>query len=121
MPASPFAISGCNRVYGAAIPVDEILATADRALAIDPQLAEAHAARAFALALGDRRAEAAAAFEQALALDADSHEANRYYAEFSVTDGKFERAAKHFMRALGDQTHRLWRADHADQRFPFAW
>jgi adenylate cyclase len=52
------------------------------------------------LALGDRRDEAAAAFEQALALDADSHEANRYYAEFSVTDGKFERAAKHFIRAL---------------------
>jgi adenylate cyclase len=87
-------------VYGAAIPVDEILATADRALAIDPNLAEAHAARAFALALGDRRDEAAAAFEKALALDPDSHEANRYYAEFSVTDGKFEKAAKHFIRAL---------------------
>ena len=28
------------------------------------------------------------------------HEANRYYAEFCVTDGQFELAAQHFMRAM---------------------
>ena len=54
----------------------------------------------FALAVGDRRAEAVAAFEQALALDPDCYEANRYYAEFCVTEGQFDLAARHFMRAM---------------------
>src|SRR5690606_9063516 len=82
------------------ISVDDILATAERALAIDPLLAEAHAARGFALALGLRRDEAAAAFEKALAIDPDSHEANRYYAEFCVTVGQFEKSARLFVRAI---------------------
>ncbi len=86
--------------YGVDIPVDEILATTARALAIDPDLAEAHAARGFALAVGDRQGEAVAAFEQALRLDPACHEANRLYAEFCVTRGDFELAAKHFTRAL---------------------
>jgi len=86
--------------YGFPIGVDEILATTEKALAIDPSLAEARAARAFALSLGDRRSEAAAEFRQAVALDPDCHEANRYYAEFCVTDGQFEIAAAHFIRAL---------------------
>ena len=54
----------------------------------------------FALSLGSRRAEAVAAFEQALAIDPDCHEANRYYAEFCVTEGQFDLAARLFMRAL---------------------
>lgn len=86
--------------YGVEIPVEDILATTNKALTIDPNLAEAHAAKGFALAVGDRRTEAVAAFEQALALDADCYEANRYYAEFCVTEGQFELAARHFMRAL---------------------
>jgi adenylate cyclase len=87
-------------IYGSAIGVEEILAMADRALAIEPQLAEAHAARGFALSLGNRRAEAPAAFERALEADADCHEANRYYAEFCVTEGRFDLAAQYFIRAL---------------------
>jgi adenylate cyclase len=87
-------------LYGVAIPVEDILATTGKALAIDPNLPEAHAARGFALAVGSRRAEAVSAFEQALALDPNCHEANRYYAEFCVTNGQFELAATYFMRAL---------------------
>ncbi len=86
--------------YGVDIPVEDILATTDKALRIDPNLAEAHAARGFALAVGGRRDDAIAAFERALALDPDCHEANRYYAEFCVTDGQFETAARCFMRAM---------------------
>ena len=86
--------------YGIDIPVDAILATTAKALAIDPDLAEAHAARGFALAVGGRRDEAVAAFEQALALDPNCHEANRLYAEFCVTQAYFAPAAKHFIRAL---------------------
>ena len=40
--------------YGVEISADEILATAGKALAIDPNLAEAHAARGMALVNRDR-------------------------------------------------------------------
>ena len=86
--------------YGSSIGVDAILATAEKALAIDPNLAEARAARAFALSLGDRRSDAALEFREAIALDPECHEANRYYAEFCVTEGQFDLAAIHFIRAL---------------------
>ncbi|WP_027682998.1 adenylate/guanylate cyclase domain-containing protein [Rhizobium leguminosarum] len=86
--------------FGAEIPVEAILANTATALVIDPNLAEAHAAKGFALAVAGNRAEAVSAFEQALSLDANCHEANRYYAEFCVTDGQFELAATHFQRAM---------------------
>jgi adenylate cyclase len=86
--------------YGFDIAAENILATAAKALTIDPNLAEAHAAQGFALAVCDRRADAVAAFEKALALDAGCYEANRYYAEFCVTAGEFETAAKLFVRAM---------------------
>ncbi|MDQ2703625.1 MAG: adenylate/guanylate cyclase domain-containing protein [Pseudomonadota bacterium] len=86
--------------YGVDIPVEDILATTDKALAIDPNLPEAYAARGFALAVGNRRDEAIEAFEKALELDPHCHEANRYYAEFCVTDGQFDLAAERFMRAM---------------------
>jgi adenylate cyclase len=87
-------------MYGDKIKVDDILATAEKALAIDPRLAEAHAAQGIALALGGNRAAAAVALGQALALNPDCHEANRFYAEFCVTDGHFDLAAKYFVRAM---------------------
>jgi adenylate cyclase len=86
--------------YGVAISVDEILATTGKALAIDPNLAEAHAVRGYALMIGNRRAEAVSDFEQALALDPSCYEANDLYAEFCVTGGDFERAARHYLRAM---------------------
>ena len=86
--------------YAVDIPVEDILATTDKALAIDPKLPEAYAARGFALVVANRRDEAIAAFERALQLDPNCHEANRYYAEFCVTDGQFELAAQHFMHAM---------------------
>jgi adenylate cyclase len=86
--------------YGVDIPAEDILATAGKALAIDPNLAEAHAVQGFALAVCDRRAEAVAAFEQALALDANCYEANRFYAEFCVTEGQFDLASRLFIRAM---------------------
>jgi adenylate cyclase len=89
-----------NSRYGIAISVDDILATAGKALAIDPNLAEAHAARGFALMTGGRHAEAVAAFERALALDPNCYEANFLHAEFCFKVGDFERAAKLYLRAL---------------------
>lgn len=86
--------------YNVAKPPGEILAMAEKALALDPNLAEAHASRGVALANSGRRDEAAAAFERALELDPNSFDANLSYARFCVTDEKPERAIELFLRAL---------------------
>ena len=99
--------SRLNSMHGVAISVDDILATTGKALAIDPNLAEAHAARGYALMIGSRRAEAASAFEQALALDPNCYEANQLYAQFCVTKGDFEPAAKHLPARDGNPARRL--------------
>jgi adenylate cyclase len=86
--------------YGASISADEILNSARKALAIDPDLAEAHAALGYALMISDHRAEAASTFERAIALGPNCYEANELYAEFCFTGGDFDRAARHFLRAM---------------------
>jgi len=86
--------------YGVTISLDDVLAVTGKALAIDPNLAEAHAARGFALMSGGRRTEAAAAFERALALDPTSYEANYFHAQYCFKTGDFERAVKLYLRAL---------------------
>lgn len=86
--------------FGEAISEDDILATAATALALEPNLPEAHAARALALVNAGRRDEAAVAFRQALDLDSNCHESNYYYARFCYSNGDHEGAAKHFIRAL---------------------
>jgi adenylate cyclase len=86
--------------HGMEIPVASILAMADKALAIDAGLAEAHAARGTALIMAERHAEAGAAFERALAIDAACYEAHFGYGVLSMIEGAFERCARHYMRAL---------------------
>ncbi|TPK93636.1 tetratricopeptide repeat protein, partial [Mesorhizobium sp. B2-4-14] len=86
--------------HGASTPIEEILACISKALAIDPHLAEAHAAHGYALMVANRRTEAQSALLQALALDPNCHEAHYHYADFSVTAGDFEQAAEHYIRAL---------------------
>jgi adenylate cyclase len=94
-----------QRLYGwyNVEPVEDILATAAKALALDPDLAEAHAARAVALANMDRRSEAVEAFERALSLDPSNYDACLAYARFLVTVGDDERAAELFTRAMAAQ------------------
>lgn len=86
--------------YNMPIAAWEILAITDKALSIDPNLAEAHAASGVALANSGKRAEAAAAFERALELDPGSFDANLSFARFCVTDGDLDRAVALFTRAL---------------------
>jgi len=97
-------IANCNARltgwYGEKISDDEILAIADKALQLDPGLAEAHAARGYALGIADRIEEAEAAFEEALRLDPVSFEATFAYARHCVKVGDYERAAALFIRAL---------------------
>jgi adenylate cyclase len=81
------------------IPVDSILETSAKALALDDKLAEAHASRGTALSLMRQHDEAAAEFEKAIALDPNSYVTHYLYARASFTQGKIERAAALFERA----------------------
>src|SRR6266576_1737402 len=81
------------------IPIDSILATSAKALALDDKLAEAHASRGTALSLMRQHNEAAAEFEKAIALDPNSYVTHYLYARVSFTQGKIERAAALFERA----------------------
>ena len=87
-------------MYNVPTVAEELLAITDKALALDPNLSEAHAARGEALANSDRRSEAAAAFERALELDPNSFDASLSYARFCVTEGKHEKAIELYTRAL---------------------
>ncbi len=87
-------------MYNVPTVAEELLAITDKALTLDPNLSEAHAARGEALANSNRRAEAAAAFERALELDPNSFDASLSYARFCVTEGRLEKAIELYMRAL---------------------
>ena len=81
------------------VSIDGILAMSAKALALDPNLAEAHASRGLALQYGGRHEEAIAEFEHALALDPNLYEANYFYARFFFEQGDFQRATGFFERA----------------------
>ena len=86
--------------FGVAIPLEEILATADKALALDPMLAEAHAARGNTLSVTGHLAESKLAFERALELDPNSFDANLFYANYWVNEGDPEGSIKFYTRAI---------------------
>jgi len=86
--------------YGTRIPLEQILASADKALSLDSTLAEAEAARGEAFRVSGRKDDATASFEQALALDPNNFEANLAYARHLRGIGELEKSAEHFIRAL---------------------
>jgi adenylate cyclase len=79
--------------------LDQALEASDRALQLDPDLADAHAAHAYALSLGRRYEEAELEFEVAIALDEFLFEALFFYGRMRVAQGRFEEAARLFRRA----------------------
>ncbi|MBB3964722.1 TPR end-of-group domain-containing protein [Rhizobium metallidurans] len=85
--------------YAAELPIGEILETTEKALALDPALAEAHAARAIALHHADRDQEADIYFARALALDPNLFEANFHFAHRLFKRGQFEEAIVYFERS----------------------
>ena len=79
---------------------DDGLAAADRALALDPNLAEAHAIKAAILAEGGRYDEGAAEIAIALRLDPESYEVNRSAGYFSFRRQQLQDAIRHFEKAM---------------------
>jgi adenylate cyclase len=87
--------------FGEPIPMEEILATAGKALALAPDLAEAHVARGDVLSASGkgRDKDAEAEFERALQIDPNNFEANLLYARHFTRTGRGERALPYFIRA----------------------
>ena len=78
---------------------ESCLALSERALVLDPNLAEAHAGKGLALYAAERYAEAAAAFRRAMELDPESFEAHFFYARNCRHQGRRQQAAELFERA----------------------
>jgi adenylate cyclase len=70
-----------------------------RALALDPELAEAHGARGLALTLRKQYDEAEAEFEAAIQLNPKLFEAYFFYARACLARGAYEKAATLFERS----------------------
>ncbi|MBB4236640.1 adenylate/guanylate cyclase domain-containing protein [Rhizobium esperanzae] len=81
------------------VPLRRILDMSARALALDPDLPEAHASHGLALHQSGYDDRAAAAFERALALDPNLFEANFHYARFFFMHGNFAESVQYFTRA----------------------
>jgi TolB-like protein/tRNA A-37 threonylcarbamoyl transferase component Bud32 len=88
-------------LYFGAEPAElaEAEAASTRALAIAPDLAEAHAARGLAVSLSGRYDEAAREFESAIRLDPRLFEARYFYARAAFHEGRLEEALRLFEEA----------------------
>jgi tetratricopeptide (TPR) repeat protein len=76
-------------------------AASQKALALDPELAQAHASRGFALSLSRQYAEAHREFQTAIRLDPKLYEAHYLYARACVQEGRLEDAVRHYEDAAG--------------------
>ena len=85
--------------YQEGVAVDSILATSAQALALDANVAEAHASRGLALSLAQRYEEAMAEFERAIQLDPNSFEAHYFYGRACFAQNRLKQAAALFERA----------------------
>src|SRR6185437_8867386 len=79
----------------------DALSSAERALAINPSLAEAHCVKAQLLEEQGKQEEANREIEEALRLDPESWEVNREAARLIFRQGKIRDAIALFEKALG--------------------
>ncbi|WP_310469133.1 TIR domain-containing protein [Sphingomonas sp.] len=89
---------------------DDGTAAADRALAIDPDIAEAYCVRARHFYEQGRYNEADEGFAQALRIDPDSWEVNRERARIFYFQRRFADAARHYEKAVSvdDSDYHSW-------------
>src|SRR5262249_29432382 len=94
----------------ATVTYENVVAHADRALELEPGLADAHASRGIALFASGRHAEAESEFQRALELDQSSFEANFFYGRNCHIQGQLEKAAGFYQRtiSLKPEDFRAW-------------
>jgi len=85
--------------YGEPIPTEDILANADKAIELDPELSDAHAARGIALSAAGRDEDAVAAFERAIELDPQNFEAHYFFGHHSIKMRRYDKAVELMTRA----------------------
>ena len=85
--------------YRVDIKVDDILALAEKAILLDPTVAEGFVARGVALAGIGKHAEAKASYERAILLDPTSFDAHFAYGRYLVAMGKLEEAVPQLLRS----------------------
>jgi adenylate cyclase len=93
-----FAQQALHRSYGRDNDVGE--AALGRALALNPDLAEAHALKAWTYSYEGRSEEAASEIALALRLDPESWDVNYYAAYIAYEEGRLEDAARQWEKAL---------------------
>ena len=83
---------------------------AERALAIDPAIAEAHCAKAQNLSHEGKTAEADAEIEMALSIDPDSWEANKEAGRLAMRQRRIPQATEYYEKAasLMDSDYHSW-------------
>jgi len=79
---------------------DDGLVPAERALALDPNLAEAHAVKARILSQHGRHDEAAAEIDVALRLDPESYEVNRSAAYLRFRQQRLDEAIRYYEKSM---------------------
>ena len=79
---------------------DDGMTAAERALALDPDLAEAHAVKAYILLMKDDTDAAALEIDIALKLDPESYEANRSAGRLSYLSHHYETAIDRYEKAV---------------------
>jgi TolB-like protein/tetratricopeptide (TPR) repeat protein len=93
----------CSFLYmywdGSKANVDGAVSASGTALALDPELAEAHVSRGFALTLSGKYGAATEEFEKALALNPNLFEAHYLYARACFQEGRLEDAIRHYEEA----------------------
>ena len=93
------AIAQSNLRYGFGCEVDDGYAAAHTALAIDPNIAEAHCALARRLEEKGQVDQALAELQKGLSLNPDSWELNKALANFYTFRGQIEESIPHFEKA----------------------
>ena len=90
----------CSFLYmywdGSKSNLDGADSASQKALALDSELAEAHASRGFAFSLSKRYEEARREFETALRLNPKLYEAHYLYARACFQEGRLEEAVRHY-------------------------
>ena len=89
-----------NDWHGTHFSTDDIVGMAQRAIKLDPNLAEAHSALGLALQMVGRDEDAVAAYRQALSLDPLCYDAHHNFARYHRGQKEHEQSAYHFTRAL---------------------
>ncbi|MFO1131068.1 MAG: adenylate/guanylate cyclase domain-containing protein [Hyphomicrobiales bacterium] len=78
---------------------DAVLLNSSKALALEPNLADAHASRGLAFSIAHRYAESEAEFAAALASDPDLFEIYYFLGRSCYAQGRLEETARHWERA----------------------